>query len=119
MPVLNGVALGLLPTMEVGSYASPSRLLAARRVVRAGDAGPADMEEAIQDAIKIAVWDQEEAGFDILTDGEIRGQRFPWNVVEKLSGLTLIPARRKLGVRRCPSWHRGVNMVATGNSPLG
>jgi len=98
MPVFNGIDLGLFPTMGVGSYASPSWLLAARRVVRAGDAGPADMEEAIQDAIKIAVWDQEEAGLDILTDGEIRRQRFLWNVVEKLSGLTLIPAQRKLGV---------------------
>lgn len=98
MPTLHGKDLGLLPTMGVGSYASPSWLLAARRVLRAGDAGPADMEEAIQDAIKIAVWDQEEAGLDILTDGEIRRQRFLWNVVEKLSGLKLIPAQRKLGV---------------------
>jgi 5-methyltetrahydropteroyltriglutamate--homocysteine methyltransferase len=98
MPMLHGRDLGLLPTMGVGSYASPSWLLAARRVLRAGDAGPADMEEAIQDAIKIAVWDQEEAQLDILTDGEIRRQRFLWNVVEKLSGLKLIPAQRKLGV---------------------
>jgi 5-methyltetrahydropteroyltriglutamate--homocysteine methyltransferase len=98
MPVLNGTQLDLLPTMGVGSYASPSWLFAARRAARAGDAGPADMEEAIQDAIKIAVWDQEEAGLDILTDGEIRRQRFLWNVVEKLSGLKLIPAQRKLGV---------------------
>jgi len=87
-----------LPTMGVGSYASPAWLIAMRRVLRAGDAGPADMEEAIQDAIKIAVWDQEEAGLDILTDGEIRRQRFLWNVVEKLAGLKLIPAERKLGV---------------------
>jgi 5-methyltetrahydropteroyltriglutamate--homocysteine methyltransferase len=98
MPVLNGTQLDLLPTMGVGSYASPSWLFAARRAARAGDAGPADMEEAIQDAIKIAVWDQEEAGLDILTDGEIRRQRFLWNVVEKLLGLKLIPAQRKLGV---------------------
>ena len=98
MPILNGVDLGLLPTMGVGSYASPAWLTATRRVLRAGDAGPADMEEAVQDAIKIAVWDQEEAGLDILTDGEIRRQRFLWNVVEKLAGLKLIPAQRKLGV---------------------
>ena len=98
MPILNGVDLSLLPTMGVGSYASPAWLTATRRVLRAGDAGPADMEEAIQDAIKIAVWDQEEAGLDILTDGEIRRQRFLWNVVEKLSGLQVIPAQRKLGV---------------------
>jgi len=98
MPILNGVDLSLLPTMGVGTYASPAWLTATRRVLRAGDAGPADMEEAIQDAIKIAVWDQEEAGLDILTDGEIRRQRFLWNVVEKLSGLQVIPAQRKLGV---------------------
>ena len=84
--------------MGVGSYASPAWLTATRRVLRAGDAGPADMEEAVQDAIKIAVWDQEEAGLDILTDGEIRRQRFLWNVVEKLAGLGFIPAQRKLEV---------------------
>jgi 5-methyltetrahydropteroyltriglutamate--homocysteine methyltransferase len=98
MPVLSSVDVGMLPTMGVGSYASPSWLFAARRATRAGDAGPADLEEAIQDAIKIAVWDQEEAGLDVLTDGEIRRQRFLWNVVEKLSGLKLVPAQRKLGV---------------------
>lgn len=98
MPTLNGVDLGLLPTMGVGSYASPAWVFAMRRALRAGEAGPADMEEAIQDAIKIAVWEQEEAGLDIITDGEIRRQRFLWNVVERLSGLTLIPPQRKLGV---------------------
>ena len=98
MPMLNGVDLGLLPTMGVGSYASPSWLIATRRVLRAGDAGPADMEETIQDAVKMAVWDQEEAGLDVLTDGEIRRQRFLWNVVEKLSGLQIVRAPRKLGV---------------------
>jgi 5-methyltetrahydropteroyltriglutamate--homocysteine methyltransferase len=44
------------------------------------------------------VCDQEDAGLDILSDGEIRRQRFLWNVVEKLSGLSVIPAQRKLGV---------------------
>src|SRR5437762_12585864 len=99
MPVLNGVDLGLLPTMGVGSYASPSWLIAARRLLRAGDAGPADVEDAIEDALKIAVWDQEEAGLDILPDGEIRRQRFLWNIVERLARLTLLLARRQLGVR--------------------
>jgi 5-methyltetrahydropteroyltriglutamate--homocysteine methyltransferase len=98
MPVLDGKELGLLPTQGVGSYASPSWLIAARRALRAGDAGPADLEEALEDAIRIAVWDQERAGLDILTDGEIGRQRFLWNVVERLGGLKLIPARRKLGV---------------------
>ena len=98
MPVLNGIDLGLLPTMGVGSYASPGWLTATRRALRAGNAGPADLEEAILDAVRVAVCDQEDAGLDILSDGEIRRQRFLWNVVEKLSGLSVIPAQRKLGV---------------------
>ena len=98
MPLLNGTELGLLPTMGVGSYASPGWLTAMRRALRAGTAGPADLEEAILDAVRVAVCDQEDAGLDILSDGEIRRQRFLWNVVEKLSGLSVVPAQRKLGV---------------------
>lgn len=98
MPVLNGIALGFLPTMGVGSYASPGWLTATRRALRAGTAGSADLEEAVLDVVRVAVCDQEEAGLDILTDGEIRRQRFLWNVVEKLSGLSVVPAQRKLGV---------------------
>lgn len=98
MPLLNGIELGLLPTMGVGSYASPGWLTAMRRALRAGTAGPADLEEAILDAVRVAVCDQEDAGLDILSDGEIRRQRFLWNVIEKLSGLSVVPAQRKLGV---------------------
>ena len=98
MPVLDGIDLGLLPTMGVGSYASPGWLTVTRRAVRAGNAGPADLEEAVLDAVRAAVCDQEDAGLDVLSDGEIRRQRFLWNVVEKLSGLSVIPAQRKLGV---------------------
>lgn len=90
--------LGLLPTMGIGSYASPAWLIATKRALRSGQAGPADVEEALDDAVRIAVWDQEEAGVDILTDGEIHRQRFLWNVVEKLSGLELVRAPRKLGI---------------------
>lgn len=98
MPVLNGKDLGLLPTQGVGSYASPAWLIATKRALRKGEAGPADMQETLQDAIRIAVADQEEAGLDILTDGEMGRQRFLWNIVEKLGGLKVIPAERKLGV---------------------
>lgn len=98
MPVLDGRDLGLLPTQGVGSYASPSWLIAAKRAFRKGEAGPADLQETLQDAIRIAVADQEQAGLDILTDGEMGRQRFLWNIVEKLGGLRLIAPERKLGV---------------------
>jgi 5-methyltetrahydropteroyltriglutamate--homocysteine methyltransferase len=98
MPELDGKDLGPLPTQGVGSYASPPWLIAMKRALRAGDAGPADMEETLQDAIRIAVLDQEQVGLDILTDGEMGRQRFLWNVVERFGGLRMIPAARKLGV---------------------
>ncbi len=98
MPKLDGKDLGLLPTQGVGSYASPPWLIAMKRVQRAGDAGPADMEETLQDAIRLAVLDQETVGLDILTDGEMGRQRFLWNVVERFGGLRMIPPARKLGV---------------------
>ena len=98
MPELDGVELPLLPTQGVGSHASPSWLFSARRALRAGEAGPADMEEALEDAVRIAVADQHEAGLDVLTDGEMARQRFLWNIVERLHGLRVVPARRKLGV---------------------
>lgn len=98
MSAWTGTELGLLPTQGVGSCATPGWLTLAKRAMRAGDAGPADLEEALQDAVRIAVADQEEIGLDILTDGEIGRQRFLWNVVERLHGLKVIAPARKLGM---------------------
>lgn len=97
MPVLDGTDLGLLPTQGVGSWSAPSWLSLARRAVRAGDAGPADLQEALDDAVRIAVSDQEQAGLDVVTDGEIARQRFLWNVVERLSGLKAVASLRRVG----------------------
>ena len=91
MDEMNGKDLGLLPTQGVGSYASTGWLSSAKRAFKAGEAGPPDLEGAIQDAVRIAVADQEEVGLDILTDGEIGRQRFLWKVVERFEGLKLIP----------------------------
>jgi 5-methyltetrahydropteroyltriglutamate--homocysteine methyltransferase len=91
-------ALPLLPTQGVGSHASPSWLISARRAYKAGEAGPADLQESLEDAVRIAIADQQQAGLDILTDGEMARQRFLWNIVERLAGLRVVPALRKLGV---------------------
>jgi 5-methyltetrahydropteroyltriglutamate--homocysteine methyltransferase len=98
MPKLGPHDLPLLPTQGVGSHASPSWLISARRAFKSGEAGPADLQEALEDAVRIAVADQTHAGIDILTDGEMGRQRFLWNVVERLAGLRVVPAQRKLGV---------------------
>jgi 5-methyltetrahydropteroyltriglutamate--homocysteine methyltransferase len=65
----------LLPTMGVGSYASPSWLIAARERMRAGTFGSQDVEETFEDATRIVIADQVEAGLDVISDGELSSSR--------------------------------------------
>ena len=90
--------LPLLPTMGVGSYASPGWFALFRRQMRDGSIGPDDIREALDDATRIAVLDQIEAGIDILTDGELRRQRFVYEMFDCVEGLERVSPGRKLGV---------------------
>ena len=90
--------LPLLPTMGVGSYASPGWFVLFRSQMREGRIGPDDMLEALDDATRIAVLDQVEAGIDILSDGELRRQRFVYEMFDCVEGLERIAPGRKLGV---------------------
>jgi 5-methyltetrahydropteroyltriglutamate--homocysteine methyltransferase len=104
-------ALPLLPTMGVGSYASPGWFIAGRRQSGDGSFGPADVEELFDDATRIAVADQIEAGLDLITDGELRRQRFVYEMFGRLSGLTRLPAARKLGI---PGYDQAPHFVVDG-----
>ncbi|MBI2199227.1 MAG: methionine synthase, partial [Candidatus Rokubacteria bacterium] len=75
-----GPGLPFLPTMGVGSYASPAWLVAAREKIRDQSFGPQDVDETLEDATRIAVADQIEAGLDVLSDGEMRRQRFVYEM---------------------------------------
>ena len=79
--------LPLLATMGVGSYATPGWLFHFREGMRQGAAGPADIEEAFEDAARIAVADQIEAGIDVICDGELRRMRFVFEMFDRLSGI--------------------------------
>lgn len=92
------VPLPLLPTMGVGSYAAPGWCLAGLKLARAGELGPHDADELFEDATRIAIRDQIEAGVDILTDGELHRQRFVFDVLSALTGVERIPPRRKIGI---------------------
>jgi 5-methyltetrahydropteroyltriglutamate--homocysteine methyltransferase len=65
--------------------------------VAEGKAGPADLEEAMTDAAKLAIMDMTEAGVDILSDGEMFRSDFTWNFHEHVKGLDPIPFNRRLG----------------------
>lgn len=90
--------LPLLPTMGVGSYASPGWFISGRARMREGEFGPADVDEMFEDATRIAIADQIEAGLDIVSDGELHRQRFVFEMFQQLHGLKRLPAGRRLGV---------------------
>lgn len=92
------MTLPLLPTMGVGSYAAPGWLIGARGPMRDGAFGPADVDELFEDATRIAIADQLEAGLDVITDGELHRSRFVYEMFGHLSGLERVSARRKLGI---------------------
>jgi 5-methyltetrahydropteroyltriglutamate--homocysteine methyltransferase len=103
--------LPLLPTMGVGSYAAPGWFFVARQAMRDGAMGALDIEELFEDATRLAVDDQIAAGLDIISDGELRRQRFVYEMFERLSGLERRAPARRLGV---PGYDRAPGFVARG-----
>ncbi len=88
-----------LPTTLVGSYAQPSWLIDRERLrdrfpprVRARElwrVDPAYIEEAQDDATLLAIRDQERAGIDILTDGEMRRESYSNRFATALEGVDI------------------------------
>jgi 5-methyltetrahydropteroyltriglutamate--homocysteine methyltransferase len=84
--------------MGVGSYASPGWFVSGRARMREGEFGAADVDEMFEDATRIAIADQVEAGLDIISDGELHRQRFVFELFQHLHGLKRVPSGRRLGV---------------------
>ena len=61
-----------LSTSVCGSHAHPAWLDLAVAATERGELGPADIREVQDDAVDLALRDQEEAGIDVVTDGEMR-----------------------------------------------
>ena len=90
--------LPILPTTVVGSYAIPAWLWAAYEKIEAGGFGRMDVAETENDAVATAVRDQESAGVDVISDGEMRRQGFIVSIFKYFHGLKPIEPRRKVGV---------------------
>lgn len=95
--MLTYTALPLIPTQVIGSHGLPGWVWIIRDAVAAGKMGPADIDEALRDAVNLAIMDMEEAGVDIISDGEMQRADFTWNFHEKVRGLEPIEFPRKLG----------------------
>ena len=87
----------LLPTTVIGSYAYPGWLWTALEEMRQGKYGESDIAETLGDAVKMAIRDQEEAGIDIVNDGEMRRWYVFQSWYKRLSGLEPLEPLRKVG----------------------
>ncbi len=77
----------MLESQIVGSLPKPS-WLAQPGILRApwrlsGD----ELREAQDDAVRLAILEQEEAGLDVVTDGEMRRRHYIWGFLEGLTGI--------------------------------
>ena len=104
-PVVRCPAIGhpstapLLPTSLVGSYAQPDWLIDRAKLagrfpprVRATElwrVAPEWLEQAQDDATVLAIVDQERAGLDIITDGEMRRESYSNRFATALDGVDI------------------------------
>ncbi|MFQ5873516.1 MAG: cobalamin-independent methionine synthase II family protein [Dehalococcoidia bacterium] len=80
----------LFPVTVVGSWSRPPWLVQALRKRQAGEISKEEFDKIADDATLAAIKYQEDAGVDIVTDGEQRRDNFYSFVVEKLSGMNLM-----------------------------
>lgn len=88
----------LLPTTVVGSHAYPSWFWTALEEMNQGRYGSTDAREALDDAVNVAILDQERAGVDIISDGEMRRWYFVQSFYRRMHGLERQPELRTVGV---------------------
>src|SRR5579884_1429917 len=99
MPLPLPLPLPLLPTSLVGSYPQPDWLIDRTQLagrfpprVRARELwriAPDHLEEAQDDATRLAIRDQERAGLDIITDGEQRRESYSNRFATALEGVDI------------------------------
>jgi 5-methyltetrahydropteroyltriglutamate--homocysteine methyltransferase len=90
-------ALPLVPTSVVGSHGLPGWVWLAREAMEAGRLGRVDLRELMEDATQAALLDQERAGIDVVSTGEMMRVRFIIGFYERFTGLRTLPPPRKLG----------------------
>jgi 5-methyltetrahydropteroyltriglutamate--homocysteine methyltransferase len=93
------MTLPLLPTSLVGSYAQPDWLIDRQKLagrfpprVRAKElwrVAPEFLDQAQDDATVLAIRDQERAGLDIITDGELRRESYSNRFATALEGVDI------------------------------
>jgi 5-methyltetrahydropteroyltriglutamate--homocysteine methyltransferase len=89
------MTLPLLPTTVVGSYSMPGWLERLKTEYFARRISKRDLDEIHDTAVKAAIKDQEIAGLDIITDGELRRDNMIDYFAERLPGVQIDHASKK------------------------
>jgi 5-methyltetrahydropteroyltriglutamate--homocysteine methyltransferase len=96
-----------LTTSVVGSHARPGWLDLAVAAQGRGELGPVDIREVQDDAVDAALRDQEDAGIDVVSDGEMRRAGFfTAEFYRHLTGVEPLPSDRRLGAGGHDQQHR-------------
>src|SRR5271156_3572005 len=80
----------LFPVTVVGSWTRPEWLVRALRRRQSDEISAQEFNRIADDAVLSAIKYQEDAGVDIVADGEMRRDNFYSYVVEKLGGMRLM-----------------------------
>ena len=96
-----------LLTSVVGSHAQPGWFVAGIGAAERGQFGPVDLAEMLNDAVDLAIRDQEAAGIDVITDGEMRRAGFfTAEFFRHVTGVRALPSERLLGAGGHDQQHR-------------
>lgn len=89
--------LPLLPTTVIGSYALPRWLEEVRTLGAKDILTRAQVEEAHDNAVRSVILDQEQAGVDIITDGEIRRETMVYFFSMRIHGFDMSGKMHAIG----------------------
>jgi 5-methyltetrahydropteroyltriglutamate--homocysteine methyltransferase len=89
----------IIPATVIGSWSFPGwyAKFCADVAQHPEQFGPDDREEALRDAVRLAIDDQLKAGADIITDGEMQRVDFNLGFYDYLEGLQSLPISRQWG----------------------
>jgi 5-methyltetrahydropteroyltriglutamate--homocysteine methyltransferase len=89
----------LIPATVIGSWAFPGWYAAFLEIVASQPDrfGAFDREEAVRDAVRLAIADQVGAGLDRITDGEMQRVDFNLGFYDYLKGIEPLPQARRWG----------------------
>ncbi len=94
-------------TSVVGSHAHPGWFAHGIAAAARGEYGPADLAELLDDGVDLAIRDQERAGIDVISDGEMRRAGFfTAEFYRHLTGVRPLPPDRRLGAGAHDGLHR-------------